>query len=77
MYVHSYQSYIWNMMVSKRIQRYGIRVVTGDLILLDRSDLPDSAEEFDEVHDQSSGNTHGERVRYMIDRHGHVFWFFL
>uniref|UniRef100_A0A674I8C9 Pseudouridylate synthase 7 homolog n=1 Tax=Terrapene triunguis TaxID=2587831 RepID=A0A674I8C9_9SAUR len=33
MYIHSYQSYIWNNMVSKRIEEYGLKAVSGDLIL--------------------------------------------
>ncbi|XP_008936593.1 PREDICTED: pseudouridylate synthase 7 homolog, partial [Merops nubicus] len=33
MYIHSYQSYVWNNMVSKRIEEYGLRAVPGDLTL--------------------------------------------
>ncbi|XP_072715521.1 pseudouridylate synthase 7 homolog isoform X1 [Ciconia boyciana] len=33
MYIHSYQSYLWNNMVSKRIEEYGLRAVPGDLTL--------------------------------------------
>ncbi|XP_077120871.1 pseudouridylate synthase 7 homolog isoform X3 [Ranitomeya variabilis] len=33
MYVHSYQSYVWNNMVSKRIEEYGLKIVPGDLVL--------------------------------------------
>lgn len=33
MYIHSYQSYVWNNMVSKRIEEYGLKPVPGDLIL--------------------------------------------
>ncbi|XP_040268560.1 pseudouridylate synthase 7 homolog [Bufo bufo] len=33
MYIHSYQSYVWNNMVSKRIEEYGLNVVPGDLVL--------------------------------------------
>lgn len=35
MYVHSYQSYIWNVIASKRIELFGTKVVAGDLIFLD------------------------------------------
>jgi tRNA(Glu) U13 pseudouridine synthase TruD len=38
MYIHSYQSYIWNTLVSKRIERFGIKVATGDLVVLDEDD---------------------------------------
>lgn len=33
MYIHSYQSYVWNSMVSRRVDAYGLRAVEGDLIL--------------------------------------------
>ncbi|PVD25207.1 hypothetical protein C0Q70_15705 [Pomacea canaliculata] len=33
MYVHSYQSLVWNTMVSKRIQTYGLQPVEGDIVL--------------------------------------------
>lgn len=39
MYVHGYQSYIWNKAASHRIQKYGLKVVPGDLLLLSDSDL--------------------------------------
>ena len=34
MYVHSRQSFAWNFMASRRIERYGKQVVVGDLVLL-------------------------------------------
>lgn len=33
MYIHSYQSVVWNTMVSRRIDAFGLRAVEGDLIL--------------------------------------------
>ncbi|XP_032340085.1 LOW QUALITY PROTEIN: pseudouridylate synthase 7 homolog [Camelus ferus] len=33
MYIHSYQSYVWNNMVSQRIEEYGLKPVPGDLVL--------------------------------------------
>lgn len=33
MYVHSYQSVVWNTMVSRRIEAFGLKAVEGDLIL--------------------------------------------
>ena len=32
MYIHSYQSYIWNKVLSKRIKKFGLNVLVGDLI---------------------------------------------
>lgn len=33
LYVHSYQSYLWNHLVSRRIQEYGTKIVVGDYVL--------------------------------------------
>lgn len=33
MYIHSYQSYVWNTMVSQRVQDFGLKAVKGDLVL--------------------------------------------
>lgn len=33
MYIHSYQSVVWNTMVSRRIEAFGLKAVEGDLIL--------------------------------------------
>lgn len=33
MYAHAYQSYIWNIIASKRIELFGLEIVPGDLIL--------------------------------------------
>ena len=33
MYVHSYQSLVWNNMVNIRIQKYGLVPVEGDLVI--------------------------------------------
>ncbi|KAK9466770.1 pseudouridine synthase [Lipomyces arxii] len=33
MYVHAYQSFVWNSVVSYRIQKYGLQLVEGDLLI--------------------------------------------
>ncbi|XP_066588430.1 pseudouridylate synthase 7 homolog [Prorops nasuta] len=32
MYIHAYQSYVWNYIVSRRIQEFGIKPIVGDLV---------------------------------------------
>uniref|UniRef100_T2M708 Pseudouridylate synthase 7 homolog n=1 Tax=Hydra vulgaris TaxID=6087 RepID=T2M708_HYDVU len=38
LYLHSYQSFIWNHVVSKRINMYGLSPVVGDLVLTGKKD---------------------------------------
>jgi tRNA pseudouridine13 synthase len=37
MYVHAYQSYLWNSAATERIRLYGLAVVPGDLVLAHRA----------------------------------------
>ena len=32
-YLHAYQSYIWNQAVSKRLEKFGRQVLIGDLVI--------------------------------------------
>ncbi|KAF7649313.1 hypothetical protein LDENG_00143520, partial [Lucifuga dentata] len=53
MYIHSYQSVVWNTMVSRRIEAFGLKAVEGDLILRGTEAHLLSAEEAEthSVHD--------------------------
>lgn len=39
LYIHAYQALIWNKAVSKRIQKFGLKVLIGDLIMIEEEDL--------------------------------------
>ncbi|XP_048465922.1 pseudouridylate synthase 7 homolog [Rhincodon typus] len=53
MYIHSYQSYVWNKIVSKRIEKYGLKAVPGDLVLKGVTAIPieESDVEKHTIHD--------------------------
>ncbi|XP_039625813.1 pseudouridylate synthase 7 homolog isoform X3 [Polypterus senegalus] len=53
MYIHSYQSYVWNNMVSRRIEEFGLKAVEGDLVLHGATAVPISASEANQysIHD--------------------------
>ncbi|XP_072528201.1 pseudouridylate synthase 7 homolog isoform X2 [Salminus brasiliensis] len=53
MYIHSYQSFVWNTMVSRRVEAYGLKAVEGDLVLRGGTAYVLSAEEAEKqsIHD--------------------------
>ncbi|CAL9757451.1 unnamed protein product [Musa acuminata subsp. burmannicoides] len=78
MYVHSYQSFLWNHAASMRVQKYGIsQVVLGDLVLCkeispaemassDNPDLEDDCNDGDNcLLDLSDGVHSEEKVQFV------------
>ncbi|CAL9088163.1 unnamed protein product [Musa textilis] len=78
MYVHSYQSYLWNHAASMRVQKYGIsQVVLGDLVLCkeispaemassDNPDLEDDCNDGDNYLLDLSDGVHSEdKVQFV------------
>jgi tRNA pseudouridine13 synthase len=42
-YVHAYQSYVWNQAVTKRLEQFGTRVLEGDLVIRhEKADILDN-----------------------------------
>uniref|UniRef100_A0A672HHC1 TRUD domain-containing protein n=1 Tax=Salarias fasciatus TaxID=181472 RepID=A0A672HHC1_SALFA len=51
MYIHSYQSVVWNTMVSRRIEAFGLKAVEGDLVLEGTRALSAEEAEKHSIHD--------------------------
>lgn len=49
MYVHAYQSLIWNIVAGKRLEVYGHRAVEGDLVIIGEKDEPKAENTENEV----------------------------
>ena len=48
LYLHSFQSFLWNKVISKRINKFGQNVLEGDLVLIDNNQ---------EINESSESNT--------------------
>lgn len=64
MYVHAYQSYIWNRIVTERVKRFGVvKPVVGDVVLLSKDE--ESGEASADVADEGEdgANEEGEEAK--------------
>lgn len=68
MYGHAYQSYVWNLVASRRIQLFGLNVVAGDLVLCNNDKILD---EFNESIEKTFvDNDDGNVVQDLKEQHG-------
>ncbi|KAK4106689.1 pseudouridine synthase [Parathielavia hyrcaniae] len=62
MYVHAYQSYVWNFVATRRWSKYGAKVIEGDLVLLTGTRRRDKADddEFNPYDDNDDDNIYAQ-----------------
>ncbi|EOO02250.1 putative trna pseudouridine synthase d protein [Phaeoacremonium minimum UCRPA7] len=65
LYIHAYQSCIWNFAASRRWERYGSRVVKGDLVFVDPNHSGDLAEDDNEASTIDSAEPSRDRARAL------------
>lgn len=58
LYIHSFQSLIWNKIVSRRIKEFGLKPIIGDLVLETKDD--------DEVIAVEECNSEGNEKNYFV-----------
>ncbi|KAJ3292887.1 EF-hand domain-containing member C2, partial [Borealophlyctis nickersoniae] len=67
MYVHAYQSYVWNCAASARMSLYGPQPVVGDLVDITGKDVTDADEEAGPQADLVLIETEEEAGKYTIE----------
>ncbi|POS78862.1 pseudouridine synthase TruD/Pus7 [Diaporthe helianthi] len=66
LYLHAYQSYVWNHAVSHRWAKYGSKVIPGDLVLVNSEKATaDSVE--DEVNAAAADEPQFQRARHLTE----------
>lgn len=66
MYVHAYQSYIWNNVATKRIELFGLNVIEGDLVIDNESSEPvEKNTELDDEFDEDLRNADFIRAKVI------------
>jgi len=53
-YIHAYQSFLWNTVTSKRVAKFGLKPVIGDLVFVRQEEVDEPVEEVEFVVDEKN-----------------------
>ncbi|KAH3757564.1 tRNA pseudouridine synthase D [Pelomyxa schiedti] len=69
LYVHAYQSFIWNSVVSDRMEMYGPRVVVGDLIATGNIEEPSTSVEESAIESEKDNTRESDQASHKPSMH--------
>lgn len=64
LYLHSYQSLLWNKIVSQHIKEYGLKPIIGDLVFKDNAMKDAPLEIIDGEEDEDDKETDAKSVKF-------------
>lgn len=80
LYIHSFQSLIWNKIVSRRLKEYGIKTIVGDLVLMPgnnlNSEMELSEDEDNIAEDKSQSSYIAPEVKILTQENVNDFTIF-
>lgn len=65
MYVHAYQSYVWNYVASKRIELFGLQLIEGDLVILENHESTSAEQTENDDFDEDLRDAQFVRARAL------------
>ncbi|XP_056631358.1 pseudouridylate synthase 7 homolog [Diorhabda sublineata] len=67
LYIHAFQSLIWNKMVSKRLQLFGMKPVAGDLVLSNKEESNGETELIEQEEDHTTTIKRRKQVKTLTE----------
>ncbi|KAF2882212.1 hypothetical protein ILUMI_23954 [Ignelater luminosus] len=69
LYIHSFQSFVWNNIVSRRIKEFGLKPVVGDIVLLKGTEgaVVEDIQDVNNCEDQELPNSINQEIKILSE----------